>query len=357
MWKKRKYTTAEHPYCRNCHYPLARDAKYCHKCGQKNSTGRITFGMMVSEFMEATFNLDSKIYKTIFHLPIPGRLTTEYFKGRHKRYVHPVRLVLIIFIAFLAVASIYINYNQINRTSDSFIGHESFIKYEFLVELDSTVQALKLQQPNRQAQEALDSIHRYIQFVEADLDIGDSLDLEDDVTFMNERTPNIARKDFHDLDDDELFEKYGSNLSFWDGLLLQQKIKLSRDPSELVRFLVGNTTWMIFLMIPLFALVLKLFYIFRNHYYVEHFVFTTHMHAFGLGLLLIWVILYKWHDNPDNIGLVFIFWIIYIILSMKNYYQQTWFWTFLKFGFAAAAYFAVLAIAATFTILISILLF
>ncbi len=54
---------------------------------------------------------------------------------------------------------------------------------------------------------------------------------------------------------------------------------------------------MVLCCIPLFALVLKILYIFKRRYYIEHLIFALHTHAFvflstvviiGIGFLLAW---------------------------------------------------------------------
>ena len=81
--------------CRNCHHPISDSAKFCSDCGQKNTDGRIKIGSFFSALFSTVFNLESKFFQTMAHIFIPGKLTIEYFKGKHKRYFHPVRLFIV----------------------------------------------------------------------------------------------------------------------------------------------------------------------------------------------------------------------------------------------------------------------
>ena len=47
--------------CLNCHIPLMNNEGFCHKCGQKNTDGRLTVKELFSHFFDNVFNLDSKI--------------------------------------------------------------------------------------------------------------------------------------------------------------------------------------------------------------------------------------------------------------------------------------------------------
>ena len=90
--------------CGNCAHPISEAAKFCSNCGQKNTDGRISISSFFSVFFSTVFNLESKFFQSISHIFIPGKLTLEYFKGKHKRYFHPVRFFIVS--ALLLLASI-----------------------------------------------------------------------------------------------------------------------------------------------------------------------------------------------------------------------------------------------------------
>jgi Protein of unknown function (DUF3667) len=84
------------PYCLNCHYPTAEFDSFCPNCGQKNTDGKTTMHDLWHEFVHSWLHVDGKIFNTLFAIFIPGRLTEQFFKGRHKRYVHPIQLLFVI---------------------------------------------------------------------------------------------------------------------------------------------------------------------------------------------------------------------------------------------------------------------
>ncbi len=90
-------------YCPNCHYPLPSFGEYCSNCGQKYTDGKINVWRMVGDFLESVLNIDSKIFRTIGGLFVPGKLTAAYFKGRHKRYIPPLRLFFVMAVIHFAV--------------------------------------------------------------------------------------------------------------------------------------------------------------------------------------------------------------------------------------------------------------
>lgn len=60
----------------------------------------------------------------------------------------------------------------------------------------------------------------------------------------------------------------------------QQAVAATRDQRAFARALIGSLSYAHFLLMPLFALLLKAFY--RRRYLAEHLIFSLHFHAFVL---------------------------------------------------------------------------
>ena len=58
---------------------------------------------MVTNHVTFILNVDSKIFRTMGAIFLPGKLTEQYFKGRHKRYVPPLRLFFVMAVIHFAV--------------------------------------------------------------------------------------------------------------------------------------------------------------------------------------------------------------------------------------------------------------
>jgi len=84
------------PYCRNCHYTLARPRPaYCGHCGQETDLHPPSVREMFTEYLGHYVALDGPLWRTLWALIcIPGHLTTAYFHGRRRRYVLPLRVYL-----------------------------------------------------------------------------------------------------------------------------------------------------------------------------------------------------------------------------------------------------------------------
>ena len=78
--------------CPNCGEPRPRP--FCAECGQNDRDYRRSSWAVVGDFLRETFEVDSKVFRTLKLLLKPGRLSAEFSRNRRVRYVSPVRLYL-----------------------------------------------------------------------------------------------------------------------------------------------------------------------------------------------------------------------------------------------------------------------
>lgn len=91
--------------CLNCGAPL--HGRYCSVCGQEDRPAAPTLKDVVGDAWEAITNLEGRILQSLGLLFFfPGFLTREYLQGRRARWVSPVRLYLLISVAYFALVSI-----------------------------------------------------------------------------------------------------------------------------------------------------------------------------------------------------------------------------------------------------------
>ncbi|HEU5208531.1 MAG TPA: DUF3667 domain-containing protein [Longimicrobiales bacterium] len=75
---------------------------------------------------------------------------------------------------------------------------------------------------------------------------------------------------------------------------------------------------MIFLLLPVYALLLKLLYVRRGRYYAEHFVFALHIHAFAfVTFTLVLLVPWDWIDRA-----LLLWMIVYMWIAMRKVYGQ-----------------------------------
>jgi Protein of unknown function (DUF3667) len=178
------------------------------------------------------------------------------------------------------------------------------------------------------------------------------------------KTPNkslqVSKYDFLTLSPDSIINKYKVE-GFWNQVLAKQTIKVMRDGKSGVDFFLGRLSWMIIIMMPIFALFLEL--VNRKQHYVEHVVFSFHCHALMFLIFSIWFfskefLLQHLPTVTDVVGSMLpIGLLFYFYKAMRKVYQQDRFLTIIKFGFLFFTYLFTLIFAIFITILASFFFF
>ncbi|MCR9289912.1 DUF3667 domain-containing protein [Saprospiraceae bacterium] len=342
--------------CPNCTFPFPMKAKYCSQCGQKRTDGRLTFGEMMNEFSDAIFNFDSKIFKTIFALFIPGKLTNEYFKGRHRRYIHPLRIFLVLTVGVIAAATYQLdNPDFIGIGDEMNRKRQKHNKMLYMVDTDSLIRLTAEENSHPKAIEALDSLSQKL-FKGKKITKEDSIDLSKNFNIMGDNNLKIAFDDFDNLSPDSIVNLYNIQGGTTKRFLTKQQIRLSQRGENFGFYLIGNVSWMVFFMMPVFGLVLKLLYLRKNYYYVEHLIFSFHTHCFAF-LLYIIMILFGHYAPGWIIGGGFVVLAIYLFNALKAVYKQSNFITMIKYIIMSVLYIFVLSFAVFVTSVASFALF
>ena len=98
-WKKPVEEKPPFTHCEDCGAEL--HGRYCSNCGQVAVDYHRSFRHVVADVAESFLNWDSKFTKTLLLLVIyPGWLTNQFVAGRRTRYLHPLRLYLLVSIVF-----------------------------------------------------------------------------------------------------------------------------------------------------------------------------------------------------------------------------------------------------------------
>ncbi len=340
-------------HCRNCNQVMPIKAKYCLDCGQKYTTGKVSLWQFIVDLSDAIFDIDSKTIRSIKGLFIPGRLTTEYFKGRHVDFVKPLRLFIfwgIVAFALLAYRSEkFFNLPSAQKSIDAAYS----LRYN--AHLDTvSAQLRKEMRWNRNNDRLLDSI-----FARMSVNTLDSFELGyfnltksgDPFEPLKLSTANVY------LDDpDKVLDQLGIN-DFSSRFQLKQIIRMTRDPDNFIQFIIGKLTWMVLLTLVMFALVLKIIYIRNKRYYVEHLVFSLHCHTFLLVMAALGLLIYDNVSPAWVLSLTQIAIILYFFLAMKGYYGQSWGKTLAKMIILFFSYIFMASMALVITLFIGALLF
>ncbi len=327
---------SESRLCRNCYYPLPRHGKICSHCGQKYTDGRVGIGTLIRDFFTDVLNLDNKLWRTMRALFTPGKLTREYFYGRQVRYASPVRLFFILAVVQFFVIGYFSNaamHDLLTQEANEQIHDQAYAT--FLEKMEQEADSLRLDAPQGADAQLLDSLYTRMHSSFSDsTNLG--VDLGSGGTGENQRFKpiRVAKTDLDQLPLDTLLARYEVT-DFWQTLHYRQYVRLTREGGNFASFVLEKMIWMILLMMPALAFILKLLFIRRKQYFVEHLIFSFHTHSFAFLIFTVMLLI----GARDNVGtlstiiltLCFLWVSIYPYLAMRRFYGQSRWKTFIKY--------------------------
>lgn len=365
-------------FCQNCDVPLA--GNFCNQCGQKDADLRRTVWSFLWEVTEDFITLESRFLRTTSLLVfLPGVLTKSYVEGKRARYIPPVRLYLIVSVLFfvaLSVTNVAIvrivvqpvdqrsvservfdnvkGLNSLARLQDANLGETPGLieqrenMRKFLTKLEERL--LGSVEPAEDAAETstenegvplgdTDEIEGTISikgrpyrlevrmFAILDADAGEVEVPED---FLKEPVENLE-------DPDSAAEKFGFDVikGFRTAALEPQKVN-DLFNKWLPRGMI--------LLLPFFAILMRVFYWGRNNRLMKQLIFSLHFHTY------IFVILTLLMLAQVFLGSLVSAWIflgavpLYLFVAMKVLSGQGWIRTTFKYAFVATIYSVVLAV-------------
>lgn len=346
---------------------MAKFGEFCSNCGQKYTDGKVPLWIFLHDLTEAIFNIDSKIFNTVFSLFIPGKLTIQFFKGRQKRYATPLRLFLILAILHFAALSWMISDQPLNIFGGD--GNESekdAYSQLFLEDFDTIKEDIfVLFDESPLVKAAIDSLeYRLDDLSEDTLELGYAV-LEETSFNIDTEDFDVAKVDLYTKTPREIVDLYGLE-GFWNRLQMQQILRIRKDGKSFSSFAIGQLVWMVALMMPALAFLLKLLYFRRKKYFVEHLVFSFHYHAFaffiftfvfvGLRLLELGFIQSDL-DEEAIVGIPLLGVLIYLFIAMRRVYGQGYFKTFIKYSILNFSYIFIFTVCLVLTLLVSFLFY
>ena len=365
----KELTHHEGLHCANCGTPM--QGGFCHECGQSIHSVLKPVHGMIEETMETVLHIDGRIVHTLPPLLLkPGFLTLEYFRGRRIRYIAPFRLMFVLcllafFVCHLRVEDNHIEFGpntQINTADNAF----DAATIPATANMNGAENAMREQAAQRLQALGTAPAAEVSPKPSSGTPAGPAAATSD-------HTQDVHTK----ISDDWLNRTSRIAIAWLPGFVnnrlsasvdhLKANIRAMKSPGasrqeaydRMLTNFFGVLPPTMFVMIPLFALLLKLFYVFRRRLYMEHLIVALHSHAYlflslllgvSLGALSSWLALHAaWATYPLywlEWGLAL--WIpLYLLIMQKRIYRQGWPITLLKFWCIGWCYFWLLLFALT----------
>lgn len=404
--------------CNNCHVPL--QGPFCHRCGQPSRHFIRFFPVVVNEIMVDSLGIDGRFWRTLLALLFrPGRLTLDYLSGRRVHYSPPIRLYLFSsLLAFLIITNLVDDAIDANLVEIRNATGNNDVTQDAKEGLDNG------DKKSAEQQAAADEIERANQIkaqVAAELSrqgitpppelltaldsvSGDQNSPQNPEPSQPPETQEHTQDDFAktaelyalpvpqppdvEEEDEDTFVFFGSEP--WDaetnpvelpflsegmnqrlnheiGEFKERLPEIKKNPRILVDRILEILPQAMFLMLPAFALLMKLFYAFSRRFYMEHLLFALHNHAFVYAMVSLMALTSWMHDwlspgkdwdavksSVDGLSQLWIF--VYLFLAQKRVYRQGWIMTTLKFFSVGICYSVLLTLGMIIASLVGIIL-
>jgi hypothetical protein len=334
--------------CKNCAAPVL--GAFCAQCGQPTDVHRRSVLHLLHDLFKDIASFDSRILRTAIALFVePGELSRAFHEGRTQRYVPAVRLYLfvsLIFFLFLSVTSTAILQLELITSIHRYFTNGNGQLFEEKDGVTKLVPGLKADKNGN---------------VFADTGEGGPRVLVYGMMANGKVSNNLSAKAFFFSP----VRKQHAQLSAGIQSVLEQehgRLAVLPNPASFTSWLENHldrmlrtlavnptaingplTEWiprMLFVLLPVFAMVLALFYWRQrsDYYFVDHLVFSLNMHSFVFAMILVAVILGRLITGGTAAEIALVAIALYLFLAMKRFYKQSWIWTAVKFALVSFVY-------------------
>jgi len=333
------------PACANCHYAFraGEPDEFCPRCGQQNHPVIIGFGHVVEELLEGVFHFDGKVFRTAGLLLFkPGELTRRYLAGQRVPYVPPLRLYVFLSFVYFLLLSVD-TAHQVSKVE--------FKKgNNFSINIGSKdADEADAPKDKAQAKALADSLQANLERAQPDtvqfLKFGKTASLKMSVADIKRLPAEIT-----DAQVDSIIARQKAPNTYLQRLLVKRIVRWhGASKEEILHQLLRGFSILLFLLMPLAALLLKLAYFRQHRYYISHLIFTVHLQCFALVLLALALVLGWLHVWGIVMAAVLVYGVAYLVLALKRVYAQGWLKTLAKsvglaFGYSLVLVFALVLV-------------
>jgi Protein of unknown function (DUF3667) len=304
--------------CPNCHTVFAdENANYCAHCGQENHTHKLPVKHFAMELVESFTHFDTKVLATFKDLVMqPGLVIQKFNDNKRARYVPPIRIYAFVSFAF-------------------------FLFFSFTVgkEVES-ISAKAKTTPNKAP-----AANVNIFGTNTKVDTLTSRELADRLFLTNELIDSTLRS-----------KNIPTN--WLNTRIIHTTIKLNKGElavTDLYEKFMKYISYSVFILMPIFALLLMLFYRKRNYFYSEFLVFSIYFHTLIFGAFGFLILLFGFLPIDHKLAYVvltlFIGMSVYLGLALKRVFADSTPKTVLKTVLLSAVYAVLLFMSIVFLIL------
>ena len=334
--------------CPNCNAPTI--GAYCTVCGQERDTHRRLVWGLLKDFFEDLASFDSRILRTVIALLVePGEIAIAFRDGRTRRYVPALRLyffVSLVFFLLLSATNLAIIQLELVATKAKVFhdakGNSYYLNPAYDPD-DSDQKLLPKLIPLKKGAKG-DDTHYNIStksYFFAPIGAHHTVLPPSVISKLRDETLGVSIQT-RPMDANSAKQRAeAKKVKGWlDTHIFGGLQRLASNPAAMNEPL---TTWIpraLFLLMPLYALLLAAFYWRQRkaYYFVDHLIFSLTVHTFTFVALIGAALLAQVLPGDTVAWLLFLAIGIYIFIGMKRFYRQGWTITTLKFGTVSFIY-------------------
>jgi hypothetical protein len=315
--------------CLNCHIHLK--GRFCHRCGQENIEPKESVWDLISHFFKDITHFDGKFFSSLKYLVTkPGFLSKEYMIGRRASYINPIRMYIFTSAIFFLV---FFSFFKIDSQSvvKSDMNGKTFEQIEAMDSLAFDAFTKNVNKEDGKPALAM-SRERFKKYFDSSVNAGNF-----------QFTPGHYKSK---AEYDSLLHSGKKKHNWFEKQLIYKNIEINEKFkgrkkdifTTFLNILLHSLPQMLFMLLPLFALLLKMLYIRRkNFYYVNHGIFSIHFYIFSFIAMLVMFGLSKlnsslhWGFISFIEGIIVLGIFFYLYKAMRNFYRQRRAKTIVKF--------------------------
>jgi predicted RNA-binding Zn-ribbon protein involved in translation (DUF1610 family) len=283
--------------------------KFCPSCGQSNKDYNKPMKEIFADLLDS-INLDIRLFNTLIpFFTKPGFLAQEYFNGRRKRYVPPLRLYM-----FFSIIFFFLVQWSSEKTMDEKIDDNANVDVENIV--------------NGVSKELSNNINGISFF--ADSLMVDSIQTDTiEKKSKNNNIINISDEEREKIKDEILND---STISEPIKKIAQGGLNAAENQKLFTDNFFENLSLVLFLLMPLFALILAMILWRSKMLYVNHLIFSINFHSFIFGLGSVFIILREILPDHLSENVFYLAWgvPIYLMLGIMQFYKRGYVGAFFK---------------------------
>lgn len=277
--------------CLNCGATV--QDRYCSHCGQENTEPKEKTSHLVKHFFEDITHYDSKFFITLKYLLFyPGLLTREYLAGKRSRFLNPVRMYIFISFVFFLV----LFFKKTDKKEDIRAEENLEMRGKIHRHLADSLRQAAVFKENVSEK---DSIRSEVLTGLADsLTTGLPPESQDESVAANFGSNGIVfvlvENRYNRLTEYDSVQNTLTDSLKDKGLLrwiIRTNVKLKEKYGSRREVVVEenfdhSVPKLMFVLLPLFALLIKWFHSRKKYYYAQHVIFSIHFHSFLFLLFL-----------------------------------------------------------------------